>query len=74
MNVTPLRFPAPDGLTTFSVFIAPVSSQSSGLRKNNVVEAIRAITRQVDSILTSDVQAEITWYINELERYEDLEW
>lgn len=70
MGITPIVFPSLDGLTQFSVYVQPVSSQSSGARKKKVIEAIRAITSQVESILTSDVQIEIAWYINELERYE----
>lgn len=63
-------FPSPGGLTTLTVNVKPVSSQSSGARKADVRKAIRAITSQIDTILTSDVQVEIAWYINEVERYE----
>lgn len=63
-------FPSPGGLTTLTANIKPVSFQSRGSRKANVSSAIRDITSQIDAILTSDIQVEIAWYINEAERYE----
>jgi len=70
MQISPPIFPSPDGFTRLTVLVKPVSSQSTSVRKGNVTSAIRAITSQIGTILTSDVQIEIAWYINEGERYE----
>lgn len=64
------EFPSTNGITLLRVNVEPVSLQSNSARKANVSNAIRAITSQIDTILTSDVQVEIAWYINEDERYE----
>ena len=65
-----LILPSPNGLTHLTVNVKPVSSQSNSARRANVINAIRAITNQIDTILTSDVQVELAWHINEDERYE----
>src|SRR3990170_4918482 len=64
MNISPNVFPSPDGITRLLVNVPPVSSQSSSERKNVVKDAIKAITRPIEIILTVDIKKGLCLPIN----------
>jgi Holliday junction resolvase RusA-like endonuclease len=49
---------------------SPVSHQAGGAVKRELTDCIRTATRGCQFVITSDVTAEIEWYISERERYE----
>jgi len=65
-----LNRPSEFGSMTFSIKVKPVSSQAGRAKKDMVTDAIRAVTKPVKYLLSSDVSVEIVWFINEDERYE----
>ena len=75
MMITPqqiehIETPPEFGSLQFGVELAPVSLQASSKRRRTVRESVSAAVRQVQYLLSGDVQVEIEWLIHERDRYE----
>lgn len=66
----PVDIPNESGEINFKVLVKPVSFQASRSKKKSFVKAIRNITEPIQYLLSGDVAVELTWFINEDERYE----
>ncbi len=62
--------PDPFGEISFTVYTAPVSSQSERVNKKIYMDSIKQILKPFQYILTGDVKINIDWFVNEDERYE----
>ena len=69
-TINPPEFPSKYGQSKLQVFIRPVSTQATRVQKDQVISAIREITKAIDKIITTDISVNITWFVNEDERYE----
>ena len=67
---TSIKSPAESGNIIFNIEVKPVSSQSTRTKKDVVTNAIRAVTKPLEYLLSGDIVVEIEWLINEDERYE----
>ena len=67
---TPIKSPAESGNIIFNIEVKPVSNQSTRAKKDVVTNAIRAVTKPIEYLLSGDIAIEIEWFINEDERYE----
>lgn len=65
-----IETPPEFGSLQFEVEVAPVSLQASSERRRAVRESVSAAVRQVQYLLSGDVQLEIEWLIHERDRYE----
>lgn len=62
--------PPENGEITYSVMVRPASLQASRRRRDTIKQAIEAIVGPIPYLLSGDVSVQITWHINEDERYE----